>query len=109
MIGRLAAWFWRGLRTPPASAEVVDQEDEDAWLRCSLVRPSPHERLETGKAEHRAALCVVPDVEVADSPPTSASDGGWCPLCDDEIVAGGKVVHTTRDRWVHLSCLGGGQ
>ena len=56
MIARLAAWFWRGLRTPPASAEVVDQEDEDAWLRCSLVRLSPHERLAAGKAQHRRGL-----------------------------------------------------
>lgn len=55
MIARLAAWFCRGFRTPPP-AEVVDQEDEDAWLRCSIVRLSPQERLEAGKAQHRRGL-----------------------------------------------------
>lgn len=52
MIARLVAWFWRGFRPQPQ----VDQEDEDAWLRCSLVRLSPHERLAAGKAQHRRGL-----------------------------------------------------
>lgn len=41
MIARLVAWFWRGVRTPPASAEVVDQEDEDAWLRMAASWSHP--------------------------------------------------------------------
>lgn len=49
------------------------------------------------------------EAEVADSPPISARFPGHCPLCNLEVIAGAKVVHTTRDRWVHLSCLGGGQ
>ena len=55
MIARLVAWFWRGLRTP-ASAEVVDQEDEDAWLRMAARQLTPHERLEAGMTAHRRGL-----------------------------------------------------
>ena len=54
MIGRLAAWFCRGVRTP-APAEAVDQEDEDAWLRMAATL-TPHERLAAGKAQHRRGL-----------------------------------------------------
>lgn len=57
---RWLRWFWRGVRSRADAADVawlaVDQDDEDAWLRCSIVRPSPIERLEAGKAAHRRSL-----------------------------------------------------
>ena len=70
---------------------------------CPHGMPSPASCFECME-DGNLPLPPLTVAEEPDGPVSPAVFPGQCPVCEFPIVPGDRIVHTTRDRWLHSGC-----